>query len=145
MAPNIVARDTKMSEETEPGNDMNTDCTPTQSADAESIADAPGLSDDSRRKFVRKSHRDKCQLFIETANGREQLTAWMLDVSATGVRFRMLGKQLPKRGVIIQLPGMTDKATTVKIVRANDLGGDHWEYGARFTGIVELDAESVGD
>lgn len=127
-----------MSEKPESGNDTETDCAPTLPADAESNTGASGVSDDRRRKFVRKSNRDRCQVIVETADGRAEYPAWMLDVSATGVRFRVLGDQLPKRGVMIQLPGMTDKATTVKIARAIDLGGNHWEYGARFTGIVAL-------
>lgn len=118
--------------EIDTGVDMNSDCL------EEDTADTPELDEAGRRKFERTSHQDKCRLFVETPSGQKEFTAWMLDVSATGVRFRVLTSKLPKRGVMIQLPGMTGKATSLKIVRADELGGEHWEYGARFTGIVPL-------
>ena len=118
--------------EDEIGAEMTSDCLHEDATDDTEVDEA------GRRKFERTSHRDKCRLLVETDAGRQELTAWMLDVSATGVRFRVLSSQLPKRGVMIQLPGMTNKATSLKIVRAEELGGEHWEYGARFTGIVPL-------
>lgn len=101
-------------------------------------SDEGEIAEDSRRTFERKVHRNQCRVIVDREDGRYEYTAWTQDVSATGVRFRVLAPELPKTGAMIQLPGMVGKATTMKIVRASDLGNDHFEYGARFTGIQQI-------
>lgn len=95
------------------------------------------VDEDTRRKFERKVHQDKCRLLVGETQTEYQ--AWMQDVSATGVRFRLMAPKLPRTGAMIQLPGMVGKATTLKIMRAEELGDNYFEYGARFTGIIEIE------
>ena len=97
----------------------------------------------SRRKFERKEHRGRCRIVVQTPDGKySESSVWTQDISATGLRFRSL-EQLPITGVFVQLPGMTDKATVIRIVRTEELMGGQWEYGAKFTGVVKLDESGI--
>ena len=114
-----------------------------ENVQSQMLEDQEEIDGASRRQFERKEHRGRCRIVVQTLEGDyRESSVWTQDISATGLRFRSL-EELPVTGVYVQLPGMTNKATVIRIVRTEELMGGQWEYGAKFTGVVNLGEDGL--